>query len=100
AQVVEFAPFGRAEVGERVALRVEVRLAEERGYEGDEKKQDQPRRVDDETGGETHHRHDVLSLAEQLAHQRHAPAGLAARTFELVLELSVFEIFKIENHRM
>ena len=36
----------------------------------------------------------------QLPHQGHAPAGLAARAFELVLELGVLEILQIERRGM
>ena len=42
----------------------------------------------------------ILRLAEQLPHQRHPPAGLAARPLELVLELGVLEIFEVERRRM
>ena len=98
--VVELAPLGRAQIVERIALRVEMRLAEERRHQGDEQQNDEPRRVDEQAGGEARHRHDVLRLPEQLAHQRHASAGLPARALELVLELGVLEILKVERRRM
>ena len=82
---------------ERVALRVEMRLAEEGRHQRQQQQHDQPRRIDDQAGGEAHHRDDVLRLAEQLAHQRHAPAGLPARPLELVLELGVLEVLEVER---
>ena len=77
-----------------------MRLAEEGRDEREEQQHDQPRRVDDEAGREARDRHDVLGLAEQLAHQRHAPAGLAARALELVLELAVLEVLEVERRGM
>ena len=40
---------------------------------------------------------DVLHLAEQLAHQVHAPHRLAARAIELVLQVGVLEILEVER---
>ena len=98
--IVELAPFRRADVVERIALRVEMRLAEERRHQSEKQQEDQPRRVQDQAGGEARHGHHVLRLAEQLAHQRHPPAGLAAGALELVLELGVFEILEVESRRV
>ena len=97
AHVVELAPLGRARVVERVALRVEVRLADERRHERDREQHDQPRRVDDEAGGEARDRHDVLRLREELPHQRHAARRLPARALEPVLQLAVLEVLEVER---
>ncbi len=64
ADVIQFAPLRRAHVAERIAQRVEVRFAEERGHQGDGQQHDQPRRVNDQARGEGHDRDDVLGLAE------------------------------------
>ena len=100
AHVVELAPLRRAGEVERVALRVEVRLAEERRDQRQQQQHDEPRRVDQQAGGEARDGHHVLRLVEELAHQRHAPAGLAARALELVLQLAVLEILEVERGRM
>ena len=68
AHVVELAPLRRPRVVERVALGVEVRLAEERGHEGEHEQRDEPGRVHGEAGGEARDGHHVLGLAEDLAH--------------------------------
>ena len=86
-----------ADVAERVTQRVEVRLAEERGYQRDGEQDDQPRRIDDQAGGEAQYRDDVLYLSEQLPHQRHAPARLHARAIHAVLEGGVFKVGEIEG---
>lgn len=64
AYVIELAPLRRTHVAERVAQRVEVRFAEERGHQSDGKQHDQPRGVNDQTRGEGYDRDDVLGLAE------------------------------------
>ena len=98
--IVEFAPLRRAAVIERIALRVEMRLADESRHQRHKQQHDEPGRVNDESGGKARHRHDVLRLTEQLRHQRHPPAGLAARALELILEIGVLKILQVESCRM
>ena len=74
-----------------------MRLAEEGRHQRQHQHGDQPRRVEDQPGGKTRHRDDILRLTEQLPHQRHAARGLAARAFELILKLGVLEILEIER---
>ena len=74
-----------------------MRLAEERRQQRHQQQHDQPRRIDQQAGGEARHRHHVLRLAEQLRHQGETPAGLAARALELVLELGILEILEVER---
>jgi hypothetical protein len=69
------------------------------GHQRDREQRDQPRRVDDEPGGEADDRHDVLRLREQLADQARAPARLAARALEPVLHLAVLEVLEVERRR-
>ena len=47
--VVELAPLGRAREVERIALRIEMRLADERRQERDGEKHDEPRGIDQES---------------------------------------------------
>ena len=100
ADIVELAPFGRAAEIERIALGVEMRLAEKGGHQRHQQQHDQPGREDDETGREAGHGDEVLRLREKLAHQGHAPAGLAAGALELVLELGILEILEVERRGM
>ena len=74
-----------------------MRLAEKGRHQRQQQQRDQPRRIEDQARGKARHRHDVLRLAEQLPHQRHPSAGLAARALELVLELGVLEVFEVER---
>ena len=62
--IVEFAPLRRAAVIERIALRVEMRLADEGRHQRHKQKDDQPGRVEDQAGSKTRDRHDVLGLTE------------------------------------
>ena len=77
-----------------------MRLAEKGRHQRQKQQGDQPGRIDDQAGGKARHRHDVLRLAEQLPHQRHPSAGLAARALELILEFGVLEIFQVERRRV
>ena len=74
-----------------------MRLAEESRHQRHQQQHDQPRREDDQAGRKTGHGDEVLRLGEELAHERHAAAGLAARAFELVLEFGVLEILEVEG---
>ena len=98
--VVELAPLGRAGEVERIALRVEVRLADERGQERDGEQHDEPRRVDEEPRGEAHDGDDVLRLAEELADEARAARGLAPRALQPVLQLAVLEVLEVERGRV
>ncbi len=100
ADIVEFAPLRRAAEVERVALGVEVRFAEEGGNQRHQQQHDQPGREDDEAGGEARHGDEVLCLAEELAHQGHAAAGLAAGAFELILKAGILEILEVQRRGM
>ncbi len=77
-----------------------MHFTQERRQQCDQHQPDQPRRVGHQPGGEGDHGEDVLGLAEQLAHQRAAAHGLAARAFQLVLQLAVFEVFQIQRRRV
>src|SRR6185436_578302 len=82
--VVELAPLrGAAEV-ERVALRVEVRLADEGRDERNGEQRDQLWRKCDEPRGEADDRDDVLRLAKELRDQAGAASGLALCMLEPV----------------
>ena len=100
ADVVELAALGRALVVERVAARIEVRLADERRHQRDRQQHDEPGRVHDQPRGEADDRHGVLRLAEQLAHQRRAPGRLAPRALEAVLQVGVLEVLEVQRRRM
>ena len=100
AHVVELAPLRRAQVVERVALRVEVRLAEERRHQRQRQQHDQPRRVEHQRRGEAQDGDDVLRLAEHLAHQRAAADRLPARALQPVLQLAVLEVLEVERRRV
>ena len=97
ADVVELAPLRRARVVERVALRVEVRLAHERRHEGQEQEGDEPGRVDEKPHPEAADGHQVLGLAEELAHQGGAAHGLPARPIQPVLQLAVLEVLEVQR---
>ena len=97
ADIVELAPLGRAAEVERVALGVEMGFAQERRDQRHDQQHDQPGREDDQAGREAGHGDEVLRLREELAHQGHAAAGLAAGAFELVLELGILEILEVEG---
>ena len=77
-----------------------MRLADERRHERDREQHDEPRRIDDEAGGEADDRHDVLRLREELAHQRHATGRLPPCALESILQLAVLEVLEIEGGRM
>ena len=77
-----------------------MRFAEEGRHQGQKQERDKPWRVEDQACGEACHRHHILRLAEHLPHQRHPPAGLAARALQLVLELGVFKIFQVKRCRV
>ncbi len=86
--VIELAPLGRPREVERIALRVEVRLADERRHQRDREQHDQPRCEDEQAGRKADDGDHVLRLAEQLADQARcarrpagarAPGGPAAR---------------------
>ena len=98
--IIHFAPLRRAPEIQRITLRVEMRFAEEGRHQGEKQECYKPWRIDDEACGEACHRHQVLRLAQHLPHQRHPPAGLAARPLELVLELGVFKIFQVQRCRV
>ena len=97
AHIIEFPALGRAAEVEPVALRIEMRLAQEHRHQRHQQQDDQPGREDQETSGEARDGHDVLRLPQQLRHQREAAAGLPARPLELVLKLRILEIFQIEG---
>ena len=67
------------------------------GHQGNREQHDQPRRVDDEAGGEADDGDDVLRLAEELADQARAPGRLPPRALEPVLQLAVLEILEVER---
>ena len=100
AHVVEFAPFRCPPVVERVSLGVEMRLAQECRHQRGQQQHDQPRRIDQQSCAEARDRHDVLRLAEQLAHQGKPAAGLPPRPLKLVLELGILEILEVESRGM
>ena len=95
--IVEFPPFRRAAVIERIALRVEMGLSNESRHQCDQQQHDEPGGVNNERGSKAHHSHNVLRLTEQLRHQRHPPAGLAAGALELILEIGVLKILQVES---
>jgi hypothetical protein len=98
--IVELASFRRARVVELIALRVEMRFAEEGRHQRQKQQYDQPGRQDDEAGGKAHDGHDILRLPEYLPHQRHPSAGLAPRPLKLVLEFGILEVFQVELCRV
>ena len=100
AHVVQLAALGRTRVVERVALRVEVRLAQEGRHQRQQQQADEPGRVDGQPGRETEDGHHVLRLAEELAQKRDPPAGLAACAIEPVLQLAVLEVLEVEGRRV
>ncbi len=100
ADVFELAPLRSPLEVQRVTERVEVRLADERRQQRHRQQHDQPWCVDQQACGEADHRDDVLHLAEQLAHQVHAPHRLATRAVELVLQVRVLEILQVERGRV
>ena len=100
AHVFELASFRRPGVVERVAQRVEMRLADERRHQRHRQQHDQPWRVDQQAGGEADHGDRILHLAEQLAHQVHAAHRLATRAIELVLQVGILEVLQVQRRRM
>ncbi len=100
AHVVDLAPLRRPHEVQRVALRVEVRLAEEGRDQRQDQQRDQPGGVDHQPGGEADDGHDVLRLAEELVHQRHPAGGLPAGALEPVLQLAVLEVLEVERRRV
>ena len=74
-----------------------MRLADERGDEGDGEQGDQPRRVGHEPDRECRDRDDVLRLAEDLAEQRRAAGRLPAGALEPVLQLAVLEVLEVQG---
>ena len=100
AQVVELAALrGPLEV-ERVAQRVEMRLADEGRNQRNGQQHDQPGRIHQQANRQAGHGDSILHLAEQLAHQVHAVHGLAACAIQLVLPVGVFKILKIQLRGM
>ena len=97
AQVVELAPFRRPLVVDRVALRVEMQLADECRHDGNDQQHDQPRRIDHQADGEAQDGHDILRLAEQLRQQRTAAGDLAPRAVEAILQVGVLEVLQVER---
>ena len=74
-----------------------MRFAQKYRQQRQDQQHDQPRRVEDQPRAEADHRHDVLKLAEQLRHQRHAPARLPPRPLQLVLERGILEILEVQR---
>ena len=100
ADVFELATFRRPLEIQRIAQRIEMRLADEGGNQRHRQQHDQPRRVDQQAGREADHRDHVLHLAEQLAHQVHASHRLATRAVELVLQVGIFEVLQVQRRRV
>ena len=82
---------------QHVGLRVEVGFADERRDEREHEQGDQPRGIGRKPDGKRDDRHDILSLCEQLAHQRHATGRLTAGSIEPILQLAVLEVLEIER---
>ena len=101
AHVVELAPLRRARVVERVALRVEVRLAEERRHQRD-REQQRSATARRRRGRRRSSTTVTTSCAwpKSWLIRRHAPGGLPARALEPVLQLAVLEILEVERGRV
>ena len=97
AHVIQFAPLRRRLEIDRVALRVEMHLADEGGHQRHQQQHDQPGRIDQQADREADDGDDVLRLAQQLRHQRAAPRDLATRAVELVLQVGVLEVLEVER---
>ena len=67
---------------ERITLRVEVRLADERRQQRHREQRDQPRRVNDQPGRKADDGDHILRLAEELPDQAGAPARLPPRALQ------------------
>ena len=77
-----------------------MRFANECRQQCNRQQHDQPRRVRQQTGAKRQNGNQILCLTEQLRHQTHAPHGLAARPFQLILQIGVLEILEIQGRRM
>ena len=95
--VIELAPLRRAGVVERIALRVEMRLADECGQESDGKERDEPRSVDEQPRGEACDSDDILRLAEELPDQARTSGRLPPCPFQPILQLAVLEVLEVER---
>ena len=98
AHVVELAPLRRPRVVERVALRVEVRLAEEGRHQRD---REQQRSATARRRSRPAAKLTIVTTScawpNSWLIRRHAAHGLPARALEPVLQLAVLEVLEVER---